>query len=47
MIRNVRFVEPARGHIDTSFSNSADKQLSELHTDIAVTFCLICDRLLS
>ena len=54
------FVEPAVGHTDTHFSDtakrynefglrrlrSADKQLSALDTDIAVTFCVICDRLL-
>ena len=53
-------VEPAEGHIDSCFSDtakrrnvsnllhlrSADKQLPGLDTDIAVTFCVICDRLL-
>jgi len=54
------FVEPARGHNNTRFSDTvgrlnefclrhfrcADKQISGLDSDIAVTFCVICDRLL-
>ena len=56
----VTFVEPAVGHVETRFSDTAkrrsgfglrylrcaEKHLSAMNTDISVTFCVVCNRLL-